>query len=136
MESKEIEINRSFAQGKRFVVVEDDAMVSAALSKSLEMIGGKVECFDNAEYALQRANIENADCYIVDYMLNGSVDGINFLNMLYQKLRKPICAVMISGDTSAKFVRKAELFDWPVLHKPINLSKLISRLSEQYSKKV
>jgi DNA-binding response OmpR family regulator len=67
-------------------------------------------------------------------MLPGNIDGINFLLRLRQKLHKPVCAVMMSGDTSSYFIRKAELFDWPVLHKPVNMSKLISRLSEQHGK--
>lgn len=49
----EIETNLSFVQGKQFVVVEDDVMVSEALSKALEMMGGKAECFNNAESALE-----------------------------------------------------------------------------------
>jgi DNA-binding response OmpR family regulator len=134
MEPQDIEVNRAFAQGKRFVVLEDDALVSEALNKSLELMGGKVECFDNAEYALQHPAIGNADCYIVDYMLPGNVDGINFLLRLRQQLHRPVCAVMMSGNTSSYFMRKAELFDWPVVHKPINMSKLISRLSEQFSR--
>jgi DNA-binding response OmpR family regulator len=69
-------------------------------------------------------------------MLPGNIDGINFLLRLRQNLHKPVCAVMMSGDTSSYFIRKAELFDWPVLHKPVNISKLITRLSEQYGKTV
>jgi DNA-binding response OmpR family regulator len=136
MEPQDIEVNRSFARGKRFVVLDDDAMVSEALIQSLQIMGGEVECFDNAEKALQHPRIGNADCYIVDYMLPGDIDGINFLLRLRQQLHKPVCAVMMSGNTSPYFIRKAELFDWPVLHKPVNMTKLISRLREQYSKGV
>ena len=130
-ESLEIDIIKSFVRGKRFVVIEDDVLISEALSKSLELMEGEVKCFDNAEYALQCAAIGNADCYIVDYRLPGPIDGINFLLRLHQKLHKPICAVMMSGDTSPYLIRKSELFDWPLLHKPVNISKVISRLSEQ-----
>ena len=134
MNSHDDEVNAAFVQGKRIVVVEDNTQLSEALSKALEMLGGKVECFDYAEQALLHPEIGNADCYIVDYRLNGTINGINFLSLLHQKLRKPICAVMISGDTSANLARKAELFDWPMLHKPVNLTKLISMLSEQYKR--
>lgn len=133
-ESPELEASRSFVQGKRFVVVEDDPMVSEALSKSLELMGGSVKIFDNAKSALQYIGISDADCYIVDYMLPDGMDGVNFLLGLRQKMRRPICAVMMSGNTSSYFVRKAEIFDWPVVHKPSNIEKLISRLKEQYDK--
>ena len=132
--SLELEEHRSFVKGKRFVVLEDDAMVSEALSKSLKIMGGEVECFDNAESALEHPDIGNADCYIVDYMLPGDVDGVNFLLRLHQQLHTQVCAVMMSGNTSTYFIRNAEFFSWPVVHKPVNISKLISTLSEQYSK--
>lgn len=64
-------------------------------------------------------------------MLPGEVDGVNFLLRLREKLNKHICAVIISGNTSTDFVLKAELFSWPVMHKPVNMSKLIASLSEQ-----
>ena len=128
----ELEAVRQFAKGKRFVIVEDDAMVSEALTKSLTIMGGIVESYYAADVALQAANIENADCYIVDYMLPGAVDGTNFLHSLHQKLHKPVCAVMMSGNTTSDFIRRAAFFNWPVLHKPVNITQLISRLSEQY----
>jgi FixJ family two-component response regulator len=132
VDSIDIDTCRLFAQGKQFVVVEDDELVSQSLQDLLENMGGRVKCFDNAEYALHHPNIEKADCYIVDYMLPGDVDGTNFLLNLRQKLHKPVCAVMMSGYTSSYFMRKAALFEWPVLLKPVNTFELISKLSEQY----
>ena len=136
MESQDIEVNRDFVQGKRFVVLEDDELVSEALSQSLKIMGGEVKCFNQAESALQYPGIGNADCYIVDYMLPGNVNGINFLLRLHQMLHKSVCAVMMSGNTSSYFIRNAEFFCWPVLHKPVSISQLIHKLSEQYSKSV
>jgi two-component system CheB/CheR fusion protein len=135
MDSAEIETCRLFAQGKQFVVLEDDEFVSQSLRDLLENMGGKVACFNNAENALLQQGIENADCYIVDYMLDGNVDGANFLIRLRQKLRKPVCAVIVSGDTSTNFMHKVEILDWPVLHKPVKVSQLMSRLFEQYELK-
>ena len=133
-EPMELEAVRQFVKGKRFVIVEDDAMVSEALKKSLTVMEGRVESYYDADVALQTANIENADCYIVDYMLPGDVDGTNFLLRLHQELHRPVCAVMMSGNTTSDFIRKAAFFDWPVLHKPVNTTQLVSRLSEQYNK--
>lgn len=121
----------SFARGKHFIVVEDDALVAEALCKTLAMMGGEVECFNNAEDALIKANIEHTHYYIVDYMLGGKFNGVEFLNRLRQKLGKSIIAVLMTGDTSSSLICEAENFDWPVLHKPVNMSILISRLSEQ-----
>lgn len=135
-ETLEFAANRSFVRGKHFVVVEDDVLVADALRKTLEMMGGEVTCFANAEHALQHPNIGNADCYIVDYMLPGEVDGISFLLGLREQQHKPVCAVMMSGNTSSSFIRQTERFDWPVLHKPVNMPRLIARLDEQYGRDV
>lgn len=125
----------SFARGKRFIVVEDDALVAQGMINWLEGMGGEVKCFHNAEEALRHANIDHADYYIADYMLGGTLNGIQFLNLLRQKVGKPIKAVLVTGDTSAAFIRHAVDCDWPVLHKPINTSKLISHLSMQLPKR-
>ena len=118
-------------KGKRVMVVEDDALVAQAMISLLEGMGGEVRCFHKAEEALHHADIEHADYHIVDYMLGGTHNGIQFLNLLRQKRGKPINAVLMTGDTSSNFIRKVGTLDWPVLHKPVNLSKLISSLSEQ-----
>jgi signal transduction histidine kinase/ActR/RegA family two-component response regulator len=120
-----------FVRGKHFVVVEDDALVAEAICKTLAMIGGKVEWHHNAEDALLHANIEHADYYIVDYMLGGALNGIQFLNKLRQKLGKPINGVLVTGDTSQAFVRGVADCDCPILHKPVNISQLINCLSAQ-----
>ena len=120
-----------FVRGKSIVVVEDDMLVAEALKKSLETMGGKVKCFSSAEDALRYDLIEHADYYISDYMLGGAFNGIQYLNQLRQKLGKPIIAVLMTGDTSPSFIREAENCDWPVLHKPVNISRLITSLSVQ-----
>ncbi len=115
-------------RGKSVVLVEDDPLVAQAMISLLKMMGGEVRCFPNAEDALGCADIEHADYYIVDYMLGGEHNGIQFLESLRQKRGATINAVLVTGDTSTNFMRKAELIDWPVLHKPVNMSKLINSL--------
>lgn len=117
--------------GKRVILVEDDALVAQAMCNLLESMSGQVRCFHNAEEALHHADMEHADYYIVDYMLGGTYNGIQFLNLLHQKLGRTINAVLMTGDTSSNFIRKAETLDWPVLHKPVNPSRLIASLRKQ-----
>ena len=124
-------VQDSFARGKRFVVVEDDALVAEAISNILLAMGGQVETFHNAENALSGENIALADYYIVDYMLGGSLNGIQFLNQLRDKFSKAVNAVLVTGDTSPVFVRGASDCEWPVLHKPVNLSKILACLGTQ-----
>jgi CheY-like chemotaxis protein len=118
-------------RGKRVVVVEDDVLVAQAMTTLLENMGGRVKCFQSAEDALHHADVEHADYHVVDYMLGGMHNGIEFLHLLREKLGRPIKAVLMTGDTSSSFIRKAETFDWPVLHKPVSLSRLIASLGAQ-----
>ncbi len=117
--------------GKHVVLVEDDALVADAMIGVLEGMGSEVSCYHSAEDALRQADIEHADCYIVDYMLGGTYNGIQCLNLLRQKRGGPINAVLMTGDTSSDFIRTAATLDWPVLHKPVNVSMLVSSLCVQ-----
>jgi PAS domain S-box-containing protein len=120
-----------FTQGKRFVIIEDDALVAEAMGKTLVMMGGEVECFHHAEDALCHPNIGHADYYIVDYMLGGTLNGIQCLNQFRDKFGKRINAVLVTGDTSPTFVRSVANCGWPVLHKPVSISNVLDHLRAQ-----
>lgn len=120
-------------QDKRFILVEDDALVSQAMISLLEGMGGEVKHFHSAEDALRHADIGYADYFISDYMLSGKLNGIQFLNQVRQKLGRPINGVLMTGDTSPAFLAASTDCAWAVLHKPINLSMLLSRLREYES---
>ncbi|HZW24319.1 MAG TPA: ATP-binding protein [Gallionella sp.] len=122
---------KSFVQDKRFVVLDDDMLVAQAMVALLEEMGGDVTCFHNPEDALLHPGIEHTDYFIVDYMLGNSLNGIQFLNRVRQKLGHPIRAVLMTGDTSAAFIREAASCDWPALHKPVNILRLKSALAAQ-----
>jgi len=121
----------TFVHGRRFVVVEDDALIADALSNILKGMGGEVTNFHEAEVALNHADIGNADYYIVDFMLGGTLDGIQFLKRLRQKLGRPVKAVLMTGDTSPAFVSESENIGWPVLYKPASIVQLVSSLRAQ-----
>lgn len=123
--------HETFVRGKHFIVVEDDMLVAQAITGLLQDLGGIVNCFHRAEEALRYGAAGHADYYIADYMLGGGLNGVQFLKQLRQKLGKPICAVLVSGDTSPSFIREVADFDWPILHKPANISEIIAKLGEQ-----
>jgi DNA-binding response OmpR family regulator len=125
------DIDEIFFMDKLVALIEDDQPVAQAVIGLLESMGAEARCYANAEDALGDAHINQADYFIVDYMLGGKDNGIQFLSSLRRKLGKPIKAVMMTGNTSANFIRTAEMSDWPVVHKPVNISKLISKLRDQ-----
>jgi PAS domain S-box-containing protein len=116
---------------KMFVLVEDDGLVAEALINWVEGMGGKAIGFHSAEDALRLAHIGQADYYVVDYMLSGKLNGIQFLNRLHEQLGRPIKAVLMTGDTSPIFIRDAADLRWPVLHKPVRTSSLAAALGGQ-----
>jgi len=123
----------TFARNKRFILVEDDALVSQAMVGLLEGMGGEVKHFYSAEDALRHADLGYANYYISDYMLGGKLNGIQFLNQVRQRLGRPINGVLMTGDTSPAFIAESTDCAWTILHKPINLSRLIFSLQEYES---
>jgi PAS domain S-box-containing protein len=123
--------NNLFVQGKHFVIVEDDTLVAEAMCKALAMMGSEVINFQSAEDALSHPNIAHADYYIADYMLGGTLNGMEFLNRLHDISGKVPRAVLLTGDTSPIFVRGISDCIWPVLHKPTSISKVLTCLRTQ-----
>ncbi len=122
-------VQAEFVRGRNFVIVENDALVAEAMCQSLVMMGGSVECYPNAEDALSHVRVEQADYYIVDYMLGGTLNGVQLLDQLRKKRGTPIHAVLVTGDTSPAFVRGVTDSTWPVLHKPANMTRLLDCLN-------
>ncbi len=121
----------SLVQGKRVVVLEDDALVATGLLNLLQGLGADALHFPAAEDALHHADIANADFHIVDFSLSGNLTGIDFLQALQRRRPAPLRAVVITGETSSGFISGTRDVPWPVLHKPVNLAKLLSSLQQQ-----
>jgi PAS domain S-box-containing protein len=121
--------NEGFAQDKRIVVLEDDALVADGLLNLLQGLGATVRHFHNAEEALKHADIANADYFIVDYSLGGKRSGLQFLEQIQLQHSAPIRAVVVTGETSSQFIHSVSNSPWPILHKPINYAKLAANLN-------
>ena len=116
--------------GRRIVVIEDDAPVVHAIKLSLESLGMRVTAHASAEAALADPEIADADFYISDLRLPG-LDGKEFLDILQQRSRKPIKALLLTGDTSRERIALAQASAWPVHFKPIDLTTLLSTMEAQ-----
>lgn len=117
--------------GKRVVVLEDDALVASGLADLLQGLGAEAMIYSDAESALQQHSTREADYCIVDYALNGKLNGIDFLNALQQGRTQRLRAVVITGETSSAFISRTRNTPWPILHKPVNLGKLLTSLQQQ-----
>jgi ActR/RegA family two-component response regulator len=94
----------------------------------LQSKGAVIRHFHNAEDALQHADIERADYFIVDFALGEGLSGLQFLELLQLKQPKSLRAVVVTGETSSQFINSVAASPWPVLHKPINYSRLVAAL--------
>ena len=122
------EISEMFMGGKRVVVLEDDLLVATGLVTLLQELGADVQQFFNAEEAMLHTDIDSADFFIVDYALGGVLTGLQFLEVMQQKKQALVSAVVLTGETSAQFIRDVANSPWPVLHKPINYVSLAASL--------
>ena len=120
--------SEAMMNGKRVVLVEDDALVADGMINLLQGIGAEVRHFLNAEEALRHSDIAAADYYIADFSLGGEMSGLQFLETLQQQQQTPLHAVVVTGETSSKFISSTTDSPWPVLHKPINYAKLAAAL--------
>jgi signal transduction histidine kinase/CheY-like chemotaxis protein len=116
--------------GRRVVLVEDDLMVGAATKLALESCGMTVTRYATAEEALEDSASADADFYISDLRLPG-LNGVEFLDAIQQRSKKPIKALIVTGDTSADRIAITQSAGWPVLFKPIDLAKLISAMASE-----
>ena len=122
--------NAAFVSGKRVVVLEDDHLVSDAMRFLLRSLGAEVRIFDNAEEALQQEDIVDADYFIVDHSLGGKLSGLQFLEAVQQKQSERIRAVILTGETSSRFLSSVATSPWPVLNKPISIAALAASLDQ------
>jgi signal transduction histidine kinase/CheY-like chemotaxis protein len=118
--------------GRRIALIEDDLMVGAATKLALESYGITVTQYTTAEEALEDSAITHADFYISDLRLPG-MSGFELLDAIQQRSATPIKALILTGDTSADRITEMQSAGWPVLFKPVSLSKLISAIESQDS---
>ena len=116
--------------GWRVVVVEDDVLIAKAIEKSLGALGMAVTAFKNADDTLASPEGADADFYISDFRLPGRLDGVQLLNAIQQRSARPIRAVLLTGDASVDPIDLSAASNWNVLIKPVDLSKLLSMMTE------
>ncbi|MFH0934456.1 MAG: ATP-binding protein, partial [Pseudomonadota bacterium] len=124
------DVGKGMFDGKRVVVLEDDWLVAEGLTSLLQGQGAEVMHFASAEDAMQHEDISAADYYMVDYSLGKSLTGAAFLQEMQRRAGKPIKGIIVTGETSSKFIEGIAGLPWPVLHKPVNFSRLAAALNE------
>ncbi len=92
----------------KILIVEDEAIVSLHLKRSLENLGYKVsDTVGSGEKALNLLSEETPDLILMDIMLDGKLDGISTSEQIKSKHKVPI--VYLSAYSDNKTLNRAKL---------------------------
>ena len=110
--------------GLRVLLIDDDETVLAAMSDLLASWGCWCEAVPSGEGALAVLANFDPDVLLVDYRLRSHRTGLQAVDLVRQRLGRPIPAAVITGDTAAERLREAHATGLPLLHKPVPADRL------------
>src|SRR5580658_2134593 len=102
----------------QFAIVEDDALVRAALEDCMESAGYQVASFTSAEDFLERGSAQTFDCLILDIELPG-ISGLELQSRLRQAGDHTPITFVTAHCTDAKRARATKLGAAGFLCKPV-----------------
>ena len=116
-------------QGRRIVVVEDEAAVRAGIEALLSGWGAQLLAFDSVAACAAWADRCDADeptpdLFIVDFRLEDGHNGIEALQALRRRFGAAVPAIMVTGSTMSRVESDAQAHDFHVLVKPVLPNKL------------
>ena len=115
--------------GAHVLVIEDDALVRTALVGLLDGWGMEVHEASGVMGALALVSGGlRPDLVLSDYRLQQGDDGIGAIIELRSALNHKVPACLMSGDTDASLMMKAQASGLTLLHKPVRPAKLRSLL--------
>lgn len=115
--------------GSRVLVIEDDALVRTALVGLLDGWGMEVHEASGVMGALALVSGGlRPDLVLSDYRLQQGDDGIGAVSEVRAALNRKVPACLMSGDTDANLMTKAQACGLTLLHKPVRPAKLRSLL--------
>ena len=114
--------------GKRVLLVDDDADILTSIEAAFETTGATIETANNGNTAVEMAERSNPDLVVLDMMLPGRS---GFLVLERLKAKKPRNApphvIMITGNMGARHKIFAEsLGVSEYFNKPVKLEKLVA----------
>ena len=128
-------VNATLA-GRRILVLEDDIAVLESMQGLLTRWECQVFTAVSLDEALQIIETKGAklDMLIVDYRLPGNISGIDMARNIQNRLNYSLPVLVITGDTGPERLWEAETSGFPLLHKPVQPSKLRSSMQYLISK--
>lgn len=111
----------------RVLLVEDDALLGAAVERALRGATYAVDWVRELKAARQALQIEAYDIVLVDLGLPDG-DGISIIDLLGGKADRPVVVVLSARDQIGDRIRALDLGADDYLVKPFDLDELLARL--------
>lgn len=111
-------------------VVDDNAELVKALTYALAEIGHQVISAPSGDELLARIDGNRPNLIISDYRLAGNEDGFNVIALLRKNFGSQLPALIITGDIDPQVIRRMARKQIVVLHKPVSLDVLRTRIAE------
>lgn len=110
----------------RILVVEDDPELRQLLDDLLTEDGHRTVSAADGAAALEllAGGTPPPDLILSDYNLPGGMDGLEFTTRARARLRRPIPALILTGDISTAAARNIALGDCAQLNKPVKIKEL------------
>ena len=108
----------------RILIVEDDSMLCTVFEMFLEELGySHCGTVSSGEDALAHLEKSQPDLILMDIHLEGSIDGVEAANAIFNKYNIPI--IYISGDSDVSTVKRAVLSNtYGFMTKPVYKNSL------------
>lgn len=116
--------------GKMLLLVENDEDMAQAMTLRLERCGAHVVHATSGEEALEILEEIDLlpDAALFDYQLGAGIDGID-LHEIVQTRYDAVPTFILSADRSAILQDRCQAFDLPLIHKPIDIDRLLEALN-------
>jgi DNA-binding response OmpR family regulator len=112
----------------KILLVEDDQKLGSSLKRGLSADGYFVELCETADDALTQVEHETFDLLVVDWMLPGNLDGVEFIKKLRDMNIDTPCLMLTAKNSVRDRVEGLDSGSDDYLGKPFAYDELIARI--------
>jgi signal transduction histidine kinase/ActR/RegA family two-component response regulator len=118
-------------QGRRVLVIDDDASVRQAMLQLLTDWGCDCRVAEDIDEALAQFDQWQPELLISDYRLREEQTGAQAIQSVRSALNQLLPALIITGDTAPQRLLEARATGVPLLHKPVSVEELHRAMIER-----
>ena len=122
-----IEVDSGRLAGLKVLLIEDDVEVRRVMTRALEVLGVGIWAAEGREEALRAIasdDLGRPDLIIADFRLAAGERGTRLVSEIRYRLRHPVAASIITGDTTSGPLREIHVSGCRPLYKPVGMATL------------